>query len=84
MYLWGIPPPNPQKIIDRLTPVFDTQTAFEHNSNAVCFRFVASLPFYASSSNAFSASYASTLGAISILPRKARREPKLACAYEAS
>lgn len=81
----GTPPP--QNIFDRLTPVFiypknGVRTLSEPRS----FRFVASLPLfrashYATSSNAL---YAATLCAFTILPRKARREPTSACAYEAS
>ena len=81
----GTPPP--QNIFDRLTPVFiypknGVRTLSEPRS----FRFVASLPLfrashYATSSNAL---YAATLCAFTILPRKARREPTLAYAYEAS
>ena len=49
-------------------------------------RFGASLPLSlrAYSSNALAASYASTLGATSIWPRKARREPICVYAFEAS
>ena len=85
MYLWGTPPP--QNIFDRLTPVFvypknGVRTLSEPRS----FRFAASLPLcrasrYATSSNAL---YATTLCAFTIWPRKARREPTLASALEAS
>ena len=85
MYLWGTPPP--QNIFDRLTPVFVyPKNGVRTLSESRSFRFVASLPLYrasryATSSNAL---YATTLCAFTIWPRKARREPTCAPAYEAS
>ena len=85
MYLWGTPPP--QNIFDRLTPVFTLcKNGVRTPSEPRSFRFVASLSLcrasrYATSSNAL---YATTLCAFTIWPRKARREPTSAFAFEAS
>ena len=75
------------KNFDRLTPVFiyrknGVRTLSEPRS----FRFVASLPLFRASLYATSvnALYAATLCAITILPRKVRREPMYALASEAS
>lgn len=64
---------------DGLTPVFLMSSCLRHHA----LRFVASLPLsvYATSTVAL---YAATLSATTILPRKARRDPKLAIAFDAS
>lgn len=64
---------------DGLTPVFLMSSCLRHHA----LRFVASLPLsvYATSVNALNAA---TLSATTILPRKARRDPKDAFECDAS
>ena len=65
------------KKIDRLRRFFKcVRRALEYNSNALL-----SLFAYATS---ISALYAATLCALTIFPRKARRDPTYALAYDAS
>ena len=57
------------------------ETAFEHHSNAVRFTLCRFAPAYAFSMSDLNAA---TLSAITILPRKARREPMIVNVYEES
>lgn len=57
------------------------ETAFEHHSNAVRFTLCRFAPAYAFSMSDLNAA---TLSAITILPRKASRDPTFVLAFEAS
>lgn len=81
----GTPPP--QNIFDRLTPVFTImQERSPDTIRTPFFSFCRFAPAFRASRYAASlnALYAATLRALTSLPRKARREPTCADAFEAS